>query len=138
MALRWALASTCFIATASVTGFEHQLLVSSRSSVSCPNCRVVFFNAECLTERSIITSSTAFDMLGERNPKFIDITREAERRMRQVGKVTEDIVTWALHQRMKIDPRIEEQYRGTHYFQEYRLARVVNVNTERAEVVEQG
>jgi hypothetical protein len=113
---------------------------------TCPNCRSGLFDTRGLSSDDIATSCMGLDMLGERsqNPKVQDIVREAERRFRTKGRITEEVVTWVLQQFAESSLHIEQQYRGTRYLSgtpahlmNFRLdgLRRINVNTEQDQVL---
>jgi hypothetical protein len=91
-----------------------------------------------MTVREVNTCCKGFDILGEGDTKFYNISREAERRMQEQGYVSEEIVSWAIQQKIKLDPSVEREYRGTHFVKESRSStigrsgelRKINVNTE--------
>jgi hypothetical protein len=113
-----------------------------RKLTTCPNCRSRLFDTRGLSSDDIVMCCMGLDMLGERSqdPKVQDIAREAERRFHTTGRITEEIVTWALQHLAEIFPHIEQQHRGTRYLPgppprsvngRLNELRQIDVNTER-------
>jgi hypothetical protein len=113
---------------------------------TCPNCRSGLFDTRGLSSDNIATYCMGLNMLGERsqNPKVQDFIREAERRFRTKGRITEEIVTWVLQHFAELSPQIEQQYRGTRFLPgpPTRLVngrlnelRQIDVNTEQDQVL---